>query len=129
MKRAARSVLLPFLFLLAPAACATTGSGEDGGEDITPVMIQVENSARADLDVRILSGGQELRLGRVQLGDTGRFRAPATLLRSPPYSFSVRLIARDGTGTYTTPQLNVREGQNVRLYASPTLSSSRWVVE
>lgn len=127
MKRAARSALLPFLFLLAPAACATT-AGEDGAESTTRVMIEVENSARADLDVSILSGGQELRLGRVQLGDTGRFRAPATLLRNPPFSFSVRLVARDGTGTYLTPQLNVREGQNVQLYASPTLSSSRFEV-
>lgn len=126
MKRTVRNALL--LFLLAPAACATTGTGENGAEETPRVMIQVENSARADLDVSILSGGQELRLGRVQLGDTGRFRAPATLLRSPPFSFSVRLVARDGTGTYTTPQMIVREGQNVRLYASPTLSSSRFEI-
>jgi hypothetical protein len=88
----------------------------------------VENNTRADLDVSILANNQELRVGRVQMGDTGRLRAPAAALRTPPYSFAVRLVARDGTGSYTTPALNVLGGQDVYIDAGPTLGSSRFEV-
>lgn len=125
MKRLSRAALLLFL-LLAPLACAT--AAEDGQEATGRVYVQVENSARADLSVSIYSGGQELRLGRVQVGDDQRFYVPAPVLRSAPYSFAVRLIARDGSGEYTTPALVVNQGQNVHIDASPTLSSSRFTV-
>jgi hypothetical protein len=117
------------LFLaLTAAACASTAATGEEGTGAATVYVNVDNSARADLEVSILSGGQELRLGRVQVGDDQRFRVPAPVLRSPPYSFSVRLVARDGTGDWTTPSLVVNEGQNVYLDASPNLPSSRFTV-
>lgn len=128
MKRFSRAGLFLFLALVA-AACATAGeTGADAEDGPDRVDVEIDNSARADLDVSVLSGGQELRLGRVQMGDRQRFRVPAPVLRSPPYSFTVRLVARDGTGTYTTPQLVVNEGQDVYIDASPTLSGSRFTV-
>lgn len=117
-----------FLVLALAAACASTGESGAAESDSERVFIDVENSARADLDVSILRGGQEIRLGRVQIGDERRFRAPAAFLRSPPYNFSVRLTARDGSGSYTTPDLNVQQGQNVYIEASPTLPGSRFTV-
>lgn len=126
MKYLPRTALL--LLGLTLAGCASTGATGGQESDSEEVYVQVDNQARADLDVSVLVTGQEIRLGRVQIGDQRRLYISSAVLRTPPYSFAIRLIARDGTGTYTTPPMLVREGQNVVIEASPTLSSSRYTV-
>lgn len=117
-----------FLALAFVAACASAGQTGGAGTDAEVVFIDVENDARADLDVSLVRSGQDIRLGRVQVGDQRRFRAPSAFLRSAPYSFAVRIVARDGSGSYTTPSLLVQRGQNVYIEASPTLPSSQFSV-
>ena len=124
--RLARTASL-LVVAVAAAACATTENG-DGASQTAQVYVQVQNDARADLQVSLVTDGQELRIGRVQLGDRRRFRVPAPVLREPPYAFAVRVVARDGSGSYTTPRLNVPQGQNVYIEASATLQSSRFSV-
>jgi hypothetical protein len=128
MNRLSRAAVLLALASF-PAACASAGeAGGSDSPDAERVFVSVENSARADLEVSVIGYGQTIRLGRVQLGDQRQFRVPSAFLRTPPYSFSVEVVARDGSGAYTTPVLLVRRGQNVSVDASPTLSSSRFEV-
>jgi hypothetical protein len=121
-----RAILL--FMALGTAACASTAQDGPDASSSARVYVNVDSSARAELDVSLHSGGQVLRLGRVQMGDHQRFRVPAPVLRDAPYSFAIRLVARDGTGDFTTPALIVNEGQNVFIDASLTLSSSRFSV-
>lgn len=127
MNRLARAAVLLALASI-PAACASAGEAGSDNPDAERVFVNVENSARADLDVSVIGYGQSIRLGRVQLGDQRRFRVPSAFLRTPPYSFSVEVVARDGSGSYTTPVLLVRQGLNVYIDATPTLPSSRFEV-
>ena len=117
-----------FLVLAFVAACASAGQTGGAETDAEVVFVDVENDARADLDVSLVRGGQDIRLGRVQVGDQRRFRTPSAFLRTAPYSFAVRIVARDGSGSYTTPSLLVQQGQNVYIEASPTLPSSQFSV-
>lgn len=119
--------VLVALAAAALAACATTAGG--GGETTADqVYVEVENDARFDLEVSVAGRGQELRIGRVQIGEQRRLRVPASFLGEPPYGFAVRLVPRVGHDSYMTPQLNVLEGQDVYIEASPTLQSSRYSV-
>lgn len=127
MNRLARAAAFLALASL-PAACASGGAAGSDTADTERVFVNVENSARADLDVSVIGYGQSIRLGRVQLGDQRRFRMPSAFLRRSPYSFAIELVARDGSGTYSTPQMLVRQGQNVYIDATPTLSSSHFEV-
>lgn len=123
MIRIFQSVIVALLVGMAACASATSGSGSG-----TSIPVHVENEARSDLDVTALIGQQEIRLGRAQVGQTGRFRLSTAMLTATPYAFAVRLVARDGTGTFTTPVLTVHEGQGVYIDAGPTLNSSRYNV-
>ena len=122
--------LMILLLAAAPAACATTAGsgGQDQDTTTDAVYVEVENDARFDLEVSVTARGQEVRVGRVQIGDQRQFRVPAPFLNDPPYAFAVRLVARVGSNSYLTPQLTVPEGQNVYIEASPTLQSSRFSV-
>ena len=120
--------LLVLLLAAAPAACATTAGSGDQSTTTDRVYVEVENDARFDLEVSVTARGQEVRIGRVQIGDERRFRVPAPLLNEPPYAFAVRLVSRVGSSSYLTPQLTVPEGQNVYIEASPTLQSSRFFI-
>lgn len=120
--------ILPILLAALVAACASAAGGGQEEENTSTVYVNVENSASADVDVSLTRGGQTLRIGRVQVGDQRRFRVPSAFLVAPPYSFLVEVIARDGTGRYTTPSLVVHEGQTVYIEASRTLSTSRYTV-
>ncbi|MFW6205746.1 MAG: hypothetical protein ACOC5I_00775 [Gemmatimonadota bacterium] len=117
-----------FLIVLAAAGCASTGEPETTGSEDARVYVEVENDTHADLDIRLLARGQTIRLGRIHVGDTQRLRVPPTILDAAPYEFAVHVVARDGTGTYTTPVLTVPDGQNVHIMTRSTLSTSRFAV-
>ena len=120
--------LMVLLVAAVPAACASTAGSGDQGTTADRVYVEVENDARFDLEVSVTARGQEVRVGRVQIGDRRRFRVPAPFLVDPPYAFAVRLVSRVGSEAYMTPQLTVPEGQDVYIEASPTLQSSRFSV-
>ena len=110
------------------AACASATSDSDAGSGAPAVVVEVENGSRFDVDVSALIGPQEIRLGRAQLGDTGRFRIAPALLPASPYAFAIKLVARTGGATYTTPILTVREGQSVHLDTGPSLGNTRFTI-
>jgi hypothetical protein len=116
-----------FAVVTLVAGCAATGSGGQSGT-VAGVMVEVDNATTSALEVTVVLDQTETRLGRTQIGDTARFRVPATLLQAPPYYFAIRLVARDGTGSFTTPILTVQDGQRVYIDAGPTLSTSRFSV-
>lgn len=122
-----RAALLTLLAVFA-TACASAGTSGESDTTADPVYVNVDNSARSDVDVSVRAGGQNLRLGRVQIGEDRGLRVPDTFLRSAPYSFAVEVVARDGTGSYTTPSLVLNQGQDVYIEVSPTLSASRYTV-
>ena len=127
MQRLTNYVLVALAAAVLPACAATTG-GAATETSADRVYVEVENDARFDLEVSVTGRGQELRIGRVQIGEQRRLRVPTSFLGEAPYAFAVRLVPRVGQDSYLTPQLNVPEGQNVYIEASPTLQSSRYTV-
>jgi hypothetical protein len=61
---------------LAGTSCASAPQGSTSPEDTT---IRVENNNSLLVDVQVLSGGRDYRLGQVETADTDTFDLPRTV--------------------------------------------------
>lgn len=100
-------------------ACAVAGRGRAERVPNEPeTFVEVQNQSWLDVNVYVVRGAQQVRLGTVNGATTRRLRIPASLLFGPtPLRFVIDPI---GSGrTPVTQEVLVSPGETVRLIVPP----------
>mgnify|MGYP000285993767 FL=1 len=118
-RRPFRGALLGVGFAVLVSACAMAGRGRAERVPNEPeTFVEVQNQSWLDVNVFVLRGAQQVRLGTVEGATTRRLRIPSTLLFGPtPLRFRIDPI---GSGRAPVSQeILVSPGETVRLVVPP----------
>lgn len=94
LRPAVRKLLLAALFVLGVGGCA--GNRQSAPVDPNmPTTLAIENEARNDMRIYVYRGGQKIRLGTANMGETTTFKLPRSVVAG---AATVRVIAEPIAG-------------------------------
>lgn len=115
----------------ATVAAAAIGCASTGGKperERGAAWVEVTNANLLDVDVYLVSGGQEHRLGMVATNRRERFAVAARLI-APPGHVRVAADLLASGGSFVSEEIRLEAGDVVRLVVQPDVNTSYVVLE